>query len=333
MTKKIYIYPTYTPNRGGDAGNFYIKHFHDSFEKNPNFKLINRKWQIGISSLFFNLDANIFVIQWVDLIIHKRFGKIQFLFFLIGMFTLRVLNKKIIWVLHNKHAHRGESKLVDFAMKLMAKYSTVVITHSNEGVAFFNEKYGKKYGEKAHHIPHPVYSSTIVKPEEIQWDFIIWGGVNTRSRVAEFLSFVKNNPFFAGKKIVICGSCTDTDYKNKVLHNVTPNVTFISKFLPDEELAHYIARSGCVVFTYNPASVLSSGAMIHSLNFNKPMIAPRAGNFKDMKGVVYCYDSFDDIPLFDYPLTVDSNVIGEYMKENTWDRFSGTIFTLISNVV
>ncbi|MCL2328090.1 MAG: hypothetical protein FWC39_06200 [Bacteroidetes bacterium] len=329
MTKKIYIYPTYTPNRDGSVGNLYIKHFHDAFDTNSNFSLVNRKGKIGITSLFFNLDADLFVIQWVDLIIHKQYGKIQFLFFLMGMITLRILNKKIIWVLHNKSAHKGESKLVDFAMKLMAKYSKIVITHSSEGVTFFNEKYRKKYGEKAHYISHPVYSADIIKSEEIQWDYIIWGGVNERSRVAEFLSFVKDNPFFATKKIVICGYCPDAGYKNKVLQNVTPNITFINEFLPDEKLAHYIARSGCVLFTYNPASVLSSGAMIHSLNFCKPMIAPNVGNFRDMEGAVYCYDTFEDIPLFDYPLTVDSKVISEYIEENTWAKFSGKIFTLI----
>ena len=78
---KTYIYPTYTPSRD-KSGNLYIKYFHDSFGKSNKFKVVNRCWQIGIASLFFNLDVEIFIIQWIDLIPGKRFGKVQFFIFL-----------------------------------------------------------------------------------------------------------------------------------------------------------------------------------------------------------------------------------------------------------
>ena len=49
-----------------------------------------------------------------------------------------MLNKDVVWGLHNKRAHKGKSMLVSCGMSSMAKLSTVVITHSLEGVSFFD---------------------------------------------------------------------------------------------------------------------------------------------------------------------------------------------------
>ena len=196
---KVYIYPTYTPSRD-KSGNLYIKYFHDAFSCNDDFKVVNRFWQIGIASLFFNLDARLFFIQWVDLIPGKRFGKIQFLIYLVLVFIVRLFGKKIIWVLHNKHAHKGKSKLVDFGMKFMAQKASVVITHSREGCMFFDSMY-PNYAGKCRYIPHPVYSQNVMPSKKCEFDYIIWGGIDKRKNIIEFLEFTKSDPFFDQKKI------------------------------------------------------------------------------------------------------------------------------------
>ena len=71
---KLYIYPTFNPQRD-TGGNLYLKFFHDSFKLYPQYNLVNRLWQIGISSIYFNLDADTFIIQWVDKIPFKRLAK------------------------------------------------------------------------------------------------------------------------------------------------------------------------------------------------------------------------------------------------------------------
>lgn len=310
---KIYIYPTYTPSRD-KSGNLYIKYFHDAFRQ-QGFQLSNNLWQLGILSLFANLKSDMFIIQWVDLIPNKKCGKIQFLFFIIGLLLLRFRRKKIVWILHNKRAHNGKSRFVDWSMSLMAKYSNLVITHSLEGVDFFNSEY-PKYKGKCFYIPHPVYSDEISCSETFKWDYIIWGNISQRKNVAEFLEYAKNIKYYKDKKVLICGRCTDMSYAQRINNACSENVTFENKFLTDSELSKRIMQSRCVLFTYSPDSVLSSGALIYSLNFCKPIIGPNVGSFKDLNTIVRTYDDLsqiEKIEMFD-----NAKACELYIEENKW---------------
>lgn len=315
----IYIYPTFNPVRD-TGGNGYIKFFHESFRHKEGIVLKNRKWKLGIISILFNLDADIFIIQWVDKIPFKRFGKIQTIVYILSMLVLHLLKKRIVWVLHNKRAHLGSSKLVDISMDIIARYSDDVITHSLEGVAFFKEKYPSYNISKCRYIPHPVYSSQIYEEQEPEWDYIIWGTIDRRKKVSEFLKSVKNDKNFLEKKVLICGCCSDDDYHREIRNNLTPNVTFMCKFLTDAELVFYIAKSKVVLFTYSTDSVLSSGALIYSLNFCKPIIGPNAGSFRDFPGIVYCYDSFNEIFKMEVE-NVDKSIVQRFLDENEWGSF------------
>lgn len=325
---KTYIYPTYTPSRD-KSGNEYIKYFHESFQKSSLFDQTNRLWKLGVASLFFNLDADLFVIQWVDLIPFKRLGKLQFLLFLIAIWLLHLFReKKILWILHNKHSHRGKSKLVDWGMRVLAQNSDCVIAHSSEGVSFFNENYPRSKG-KCTYLPHPIYRSDIYESLNAKWDYVIWGGISRRKMVAEFLNFARDNQFFAGKKILICGNCSDKEYDSLIQKELWEDVTYINRFIKDDELRSLISQSKCILFTYNTDSLLSSGALIYSLNFCKPIIGPKSGNFFDLRDIVSCYDKFEDIPLlkaFD-----NRKAIIGYINENTWDRFPWKVYNIIGH--
>lgn len=315
--KNIYIYPTYTPSRD-KSGNLYIKLFHDAFKNHNDWKVKNRCWKIGISSLFANLDADVFVIHWVDLIPFKRGGKIQFLLFLLGILVLKVLRKRIIWILHNKRSHRGPSRWVDMGMAYLAKMADRVIVHAKNGIDFFEMKYPSCKG-KCTYIPHPVYSSEICKAGVKRWDYIIWGAVGERKYIAEFLEYIKSDYFFSDKKILICGKCSDKQYAERITKACSVNVTFENEFLSDAELHERIIQSRCILFTYNTDSVLSSGALVYSLNFCVPIIGPRAGSFVDLDGIVACYDTFEDIKHIH--LTDVSEQCLNYIKENIWEKF------------
>lgn len=326
--KKIYIYPTYTPSRD-KVGNKYIKYFHDAFEHDHNYKVVNRCWQVGVTSIMFNLDANYFVIQWVDLIPFKRFGKIQFFSFLVLACLIGMLGKKIVWVLHNKYAHNGKSRLVDIGMDFLAKRSLVVITHSQSGVDFFNEKYTAYIG-KCIYIPHPVYTDVIYEDKPIKWDYIIWGGIDKRKRIVEFLNFVKHSSEMSKTRILLCGQCGNKLYDAMIKECLPSNVTYINSFFSDEELGNYIRESKVILFTYNPDSVLSSGALVYSLNFCKPIIGPNAGAFRDMNGIVSCYEGFNDIPMLSRKEV--RRYCETYINENSWEEFPNKVTKAINFV-
>lgn len=323
---KTYIYPTYTPSRD-KSGNLYIKYFHEAFDQDASYKVVNRFWQIGIASLLFNLDAKLLIIQWVDLIPGKKFGKIQFVFYLCLIFFARLLGKKIVWVLHNKHAHKGKSRLVDFGMKFMAKRASSVVAHSEEGVSFFDMMY-PEYAGKCFYIPHPVYRTNIIESSPSKFDYIIWGGIGRRKNITQFLDEFNLNPLFKGNKLIICGFCGDKEYDAEIRKRLNENIVYSNKFHSDEELSDLIKQSKNILFTYDTGSMLSSGALVFSLNFAKPIIGPNAGNFKDLKDVVSCYNSFNEIPL----LKPSDNrcLVERYLIENTWERFPEKMMKLLN---
>lgn len=326
---KAYIYPTYNPSRD-KSGNLYIKYFRDSFSdmERSGVKVVNRLWKIGISSMAFNLDADVFIIHWVDTIPNRRLGKAQFVFFLLLTGVISLLRKKIVWVLHNKSAHSGDSRIVDAGMKFMARHATCVITHSEEGVSFFDSRYPKQKG-KCHYVPHPVYTSEIYPSKKLEYDYIIWGTVAKRKNVLEFVRFAVSSGIMNGKRILIVGHCSDKEYGRKINEAISgSSIEFKNHFCTDEELKDWMCRSRAVLFTYSGKTVLSSGALIYSLNFCKPIIGPNVGSFADLKGIVTVYDDFAEIPKLN--VTFSQKACMQYINENTWDLLPEKLMGIIN---
>ena len=274
--------------------------------------------------MMMNLDADVFIIQWVDLIPGKRLGKIQFVFFLFVVSLAKLMRKRLVWVLHNKQAHAGKSRLVDWGMRFMAHKADDVIVHSTEGITFFDKMYPEEAG-KCIYIPHPVYSQAIYPATEEKYDYVIWGSIGRHKNVLEFVRFFNKEPFFKDKTLLVCGRCSDHAYHQQLEAEVgkNPHIDYRNVFFKDDELREMIGQARVILFTYNPESVLSSGALIYSLNFCKPIIGPRVGNFADMKGVVTCYDRFEEIPKLD--VMFNEMEAKKYISVNTWETLPSKI--------
>ena len=318
--KKLYIYPSFDPKHD-KTGNTYIRHFHDAFCDSSVYRVVNRLPSLQVFSMPLNLDAEVFIIHWVDLIPRKPLGFLQCLVFYMTMSLVSLSGKKIVWVLHNKRPHSGVSRKADRLMSYMARKSDVVITHSEEGVRFFRQTYPECNPDKCRYIPHPVYSSGLYpSAADPMWDYVVWGTIDRRKNILEFVRFAAGDERMKGKRILICGRCRDEEYDSMIRSSLSENITYDNRFLTDDELAEYISASRSVLFTYNPKSVLSSGALIYTLNFCKPVIGPRAGSFSDLSDIVACFDSFDDIPEIVLPKD-PASASKDYIRLNSWSSF------------
>ncbi|TAJ11263.1 hypothetical protein DMA11_17615 [Marinilabiliaceae bacterium JC017] len=323
--KSFYVYPTYTPERD-KSGNTYIRDFADAFS--GQYRVHNEKGKLGIISVFFNLKADYFIFHWVDLIITKQKGHLQVLFFFIEIKLLRLLKKKVIWVLHNKKPHRINSKLAMYCMKVAAHHSDIIICHAKEGREFVEQKYGLKCGEKVRYIPHPVYSDKIVDSLPKKWDIVIWGTIARYKNIVPFLRFVKQSGKFKQFKILVCGYCPDKEYEKEILEELSLNICYVDRFLTDDELQNELRATTSILFTYKLDSVLSSGALVYSLNFNKKIIGPSGGAFQDLMPMVTCYDTFEDLEQVDFNEKVSVDYYQEYLSQNTWDKVPLKIINL-----
>lgn len=325
---KVYIYPPYK-GKILKTGNKYTQLLWNSFEESPDFEIVNhRVIKKPFYDFIFNIDAKIFIFSWIEsyAVSHLRMWK--FLYILSFILFLRLLNKKVVWIMHNKHPHLKSTKTTDWAMRTLAKVSKYVITHADEGVKHFEHHLNGRCG-KCVFIPHPVYNDNLFESYPIKWDYIIWGNISPRKGIVEFLDYVKGDNYFADKKILICGKCGDKHYAQQIEDSCSENIEFINDFISDGQLREYIGSSACILFTYQESSILSSGALVYSLNFCKPIIGPNVGSFSDMKGIVKCYDSFADIP--NISLDSNTNSVKSYIRNNTWNLFPQKVKAIVQS--
>lgn len=327
--KKVFLYPK---SRGtkDNPGNQYMNCFVESFKQDGKYKVIDRTITgKDAIDLLFNCTAKLFIFSWIESMAFSLSGKLQFLFVTTLLFLYRLSGKYIVWVFHNKHPHKGDTPFSRFAMRTMARMSTRVITHSSYGIKLFNEQYPRQRG-KCVYIPHPVYDTNIVEPKEKKWDYIIWGEVNPRKGILEFLEYASSHSFYDNKGILICGLCKDKEYARKIEKYCNENVTFINSFIFDDELRTLIAESEYILFTYSSDSVLSSGSLIYSLNFCKPIIGPNVGNFADLKGIVTCFNDFSDIEKME--ANFNPELCERYIDENQWKNMPRKIETILNDL-
>lgn len=320
---KVFIYPTFDSKRD-KTGNRYIQYFRNSFSMAQGCKVINRFSRSETLGILLNLDAEVFILHWADLVPSKPLGWLQSLFFKAGVSLAHLLGKKTVWVLHNKTAHNDDSPRPASMMEFMSRKASLVITHSKEGVSFFKSAFPDVQAECVY-IPHPVYSEEMAAPSETKYDFIVWGNISPRKRILDFVKYVSSSPELKRNSFLICGRCRDNSYDAEIRRNLPANITYENSFLTEEELSERIRSANNILFTYSERSVLSSGALIYSLNFGKPIIGPRVGSFADLTDIVKCYDTFDDIkPISHYD---NGEAIMKYIRENTWKDFAGKVLS------
>lgn len=325
---RVYIYPPYK-GKIQKTGNKYTQLLWNSFEESSDFEVVNHQvTNKPFYDFFFNINADIFIFSWIEsyAVTPMRMGK--FIYVLSFILILRLLNKKVVWIMHNKHPHSKATKTTDWAMRTLAKVSTHVITHAAEGVTHFECHLKGKRG-KCVFIPHPVYTDEFFESYPLKWDYIIWGSISPRKGIVEFLNYVKGEKYFTDKKILICGRCGDKHYAQQIEENCSENIEFINEFISDEQLKEYIGASASILFTYQESSILSSGALVYSLNFCKPIIGPNVGSFSDMKGIVKCYDSFADIQ----NICIEPNLqsVKSYIQNNTWKQFPQKVKAIVQS--
>lgn len=326
--KKVFVYPPYT---GSDRnpGNLYLKLFEESFSGYENLKLVRHdKFKTPFWNLLYYWRSDIFFFSWVEGLVYSFSGKMKFLLIALIILVARWTNRDVIWILHNKHPHKGKTWATTKAMRFLAKYSTVVVTHSQTGITYFNSEFEKNKG-KCYFIPHPVYSTEMIPPKTLKWDYIIWGEILPRKGILEFLRFANSCDFFKTKKILVCGRCKNTDYSELLSKECNNNVTFINEFIHDDVLREYVSSSRYILFPYQTSSVLSSGSLVYSLNYGKPIIGPNVGVFAEMDKIVTCYDSFEEI--IDLHITFDTNVLMNYIEQNNWNTFLSKVLDLLEN--
>lgn len=322
--KNIYIYPI-TDSTKSASRNPYISNMVQSLGTDSVVNLLPSKFGI-MSGWRYIFKAHIFIFNWTENIPKRKAGIIQVLFFICLLFLIRILKRKVVWILHNKEPHTGHSCLSIFCMYCSAKLSTRIVTHSTDGLIFIKNKYGTKTAQKVVYFPHPAYSSKVMELDRthICYDYIIWGTIEQYKGLLDFFHFVKHSHTMHKRKILVVGYCPDELYLKELLKQKSDNISLIEGFISEEKLISYISQSKAILFVYNPKSVLSSGALIKSLNFGKHIVGPNSGAFSDLEkhGIVRTFSSFKDIENVFVDDDAPINSIKGFISTYSWSAFA-----------
>jgi len=326
--KKVFVYPVGNPEKS-NAKNPYIFDMLNSISN--HYILVNKPnsyTKYGILSVLLNFrKANTFVFNWTENIPDRKLGYLQVTIFFFLVLLIRIRGKEFIWVLHNKKNHKSDNLLSRICMGLSAYFSTKIVTHSTEGIHYLDNTYGSKIRRKAIYIPHPTNLNEYQKIKKIskkanpEYDFIIWGSISKYKGILEFMNFISQNRHWQDKKILICGKSSGSGYLERLKKVSTENTTIIEGYIENDFLNELIMNSKSILFVYTQDSVLSSGALIKSLYYKKPIIGPNVGAFKDLMydKLVMTYDKFNDILQNIEDLKIDKNKFESFIYKNSWE--------------
>lgn len=319
--KSIYVFPPSNPLRKGK--NPYVLNFEKSLRQ---FFILPERKKVydGVIDLLVCFRAGTWIINWPENLIFRRFGFLQVFLYSILMLTGKLFGKKIVWILHNKKSHGSSGMFSNFAVIVTARLNSLVITHSSEGVQYYQKRFKRN---NIVYYPHPVYPDLHFdyqcKPE---YDLIIWGSVMPYKNITNFLRYAKEDEALKLKKVLICGQCKDLKYSEEIenLIKFMPNFSFLNKFIEDNILIDMIAKSKAILFTYGEESTLSSGALVFSLNARKLIIGPDLGSFRDLgiEKMIANYKSFNEIAGISDNFQFDVSRVDDYLKNYTWQNFA-----------
>lgn len=251
---------------------------------------------------FFKTDY--FLLNWFETLGGNK--KLDYVKKCFKLFMMKLFNKRILWVLHNKKPHTKDNKdkSTKLSIKLMKKllkqsFKIIILCDESKSVLETLCKSGNSYENKIYKIPHPnyigVYPKTADKITKTSYDILnilYVGQVNKYKNIDLLINAVTtlNNDRI---HLHIVGNCKDKEYKEYLTNtSKNKNITFDFRFIPDNELVEIISNYDIVALPYSYESSLNSGTIFLAFSYKKTVIAPMIGSLKEFsdKSFFYGYD-------------------------------------------
>jgi glycosyltransferase involved in cell wall biosynthesis len=290
-TLHIYAFPLGTKN---DRNPYFKFLYSKIIEQRPDIKIE----QVVFFTLLFvsTKEKNIIHLHWATILYGSRFFIISILKLLINfslLFIFKIRGIRIVWTMHNYVSHDFKYPLADkFGRYLIAKLADNIIVHTQEGKDYLINKFG--HSKNIFIIPignyYGFYGEKIKERQEVRQkagyrenDLIFFNfGLMKPYKGLEKLIKVFND-FSADNvlKLAVRGKFSSVSYFEKIKNfNKNPNVLIENKFLSSNDLLLNLCLADFSIFTFR--EILTSSAVILSLSYGLPVVAPRLGDPKEI---------------------------------------------------
>ena len=177
-----------------------------------------------------------------------------------------VISRRTIFVRHNVYPHSAVGKSRDLAGRIIALYEKcfdLCWVHS-----------GHLAEDNRFYVPHPLYevddavAASVAQLQLPPRYFVIFGRLLSYKNIDRLLEILPPD-----MHVVVCGSCPDPDYLQRLQSLAGPNVTLIAEFISDELARELIVRSAGMVICHADDDMIVSGSIIYSISLGVPVFA------------------------------------------------------------
>jgi hypothetical protein len=325
---KIYFFPPYKENENG-VNNPYCTNFKKElsvYGEIVNNKNTNKPKTIDhLNHLF---DADVYIYNWVENIPFFKMGALQTVVFFFCLLVVRLRKKKIVWIFHNIVPHDKDNKLSRKIRTVMLKYSSVIITHSEDALMYLKQQ----CSTLVYFFHHPVSNSIKLDTEvvdSVKYDILIWGTILKYKGIKEFLQQLEEKNLLNMFRINIIGKCADEKYDEYLKQYRNAHINYENRIVSFEELNKLMKETRYVLFPYLPDSVSSSGALIDTIVMGGVPLGPNIGAFKDLNKENVClnYTTYNElINILSEDRNIEPMAREKFINTNKWTTFAKNLY-------
>jgi glycosyltransferase involved in cell wall biosynthesis len=203
----------------------------------------------------------------------------------------RLLEDRLVWTVHNLSSHESRDPAADrSARRFLARNVARIFAHGPAARAAVVAAYGVTEDRVAL-IDHGnfigIYPNHTTRAEARQhlsiagdrFVFLCFGSLRPYKGIEGLIaSFGRLSA--TRKLLVVVGQARDRRYAEALRRLATsPDVLFIDRFIPDDEVQYYFHASDAVVLPFR--DILTSSSLLLALSFGRLVVAPRLGSVPD----------------------------------------------------
>lgn len=286
------------------------------------------------------LSIDVLWCNWIENLPERRFGRFQAIFFFLFVVAKPLHRIKLVWTMHNKVSHsqlrRGWKS---WLTATMLRRADLIFTHAQDGRAYAAEVMPGSEA-KVRFFHHPVAEFTGDQHEEAEFthDVLIWGAMRPYKGVPGFLEALRKAGAERRFRVLIWGRFSDPSEFDACMQLASDRTEIRNEFPSDEEVVAAHRTSRVIVFPYKAASVLSSGALMDSINSQAAVVGPDTGAFRDLHeaGLIEVYRDTDDIvPAIERAMETSRSGDAlierrkRFFAENGWDEIPAAMARVI----
>lgn len=217
--------------------------------------------------------------------------------FLLDILLTKCKGVKLVWTVHNYTSHNSQFSVLEYWTQwILLKLADRIIFHNDSALKDFSQTYQvDKF--KTEVIPHghyrEVYNSPIDKLEARKAlglplsgrIYLNLGMLRPYKGIESLLQIWREHgKFLEESTLLIAGKVLDQVYGQKLANQAsqTEGVILHTDFIEDERIHLFFSAADVVVLPFE--RILTSGSLILSMSYGKPIIAPRTGGIEETLG-------------------------------------------------